>query len=282
MSNSSMESLKMLRQRTGVGLTKCKEALEECQGDLEEAVVYLRKLGLASAGKKEHRETKEGVIAAKTDSRGTALVEVNVETDFVANNAVFRDFANGLVEDVLNHKVDDLETFIQLKSSQDATLTVDQLRAVTMQTVGENIRINRVVYLPNTSESSVGIYSHGNGKAVSVAVLGGAYGQESLAKDIAMHIVAAQPLFLSKNDVPEEVLDREREVILSQVKDKPAAVVEKIIQGKLNTFFQEACLLDQVFVKNPDLTIQQLINQANKSSEKPVHVKQFVLWKIGG
>ncbi|EPJ32390.1 translation elongation factor Ts, partial [Chlamydia psittaci 06-1683] len=140
MSNFSMEALKLLRQQTGVGLTKCKEALAECNGNLEEAVVYLRKLGLASASKKEHRETKEGVIAAKSDSRGTAVVEVNVETDFVANNAVFRTFVDGLVEDVLNHKVDNVDALLQLPSSQDTSLTVDELRAVTMQTVGENIR----------------------------------------------------------------------------------------------------------------------------------------------
>lgn len=281
MSSFSMDTLKALRQQTGVGLTKCKEALEECKGDLEAAVVYLRKLGLASAGKKEHRETKEGVIAAKTDSRGTALVEVNVETDFVANNSVFRHFVDSLVEDVLNNKVSDVESLNKLTSSQDPSLTVDELRAVTMQTVGENIRINRVAYKPKASEESVGIYSHGNGKAVSIVILSGDANQEALAKDIAMHIVAAQPQFLSKESVPAEILEREKEVIASQIQGKPAAVLEKIVSGKLNTFFQEVCLLEQAFIKNPDQTIQQLLAAVQPAGSQPLGVEEFMLWKIG-
>ncbi|WP_366223555.1 translation elongation factor Ts [Chlamydia buteonis] len=281
MSNFSMETLKLLRQQTGVGLTKCKEALAECNGNLEEAVVYLRKLGLASASKKEHRETREGVIAAKSDSRGTAVVEVNVETDFVANNAVFRTFVDSLVEDVLNHKVDNVDALLQLPSSQDASLTVDELRAVTMQTVGENIRINRIKYLPKTTNESVGIYSHGNGKTVSVTILSGVSDKESLAKDISMHIVAAQPLFLNKESVPEDALAREKEVISSQIQGKPQAVIDKIISGKLGTFFQDVCLLEQAFIKNPDVTIQVLINEVSKASGNSVEVKEFILWKIG-
>ncbi|AFS25155.1 translation elongation factor Ts [Chlamydia psittaci M56] len=276
-----METLKLLRQQTGVGLTKCKEALAECNGNLEEAVVYLRKLGLASASKKEHRETKEGVIAAKSDSRGTAVVEVNVETDFVANNEVFRTFVDSLVEDVLNHKVDNVDALLQLPSSQDASLTVDELRAVTMQTVGENIRINRIKYLPKTTNESVGIYSHGNGKTVSVTILSGVSDKESLAKDISMHIVAAQPLFLNKESVPEDALAREKEVISSQIQGKPQAVIDKIISGKLGTFFQDVCLLEQAFIKNPDVTIQGLINEVSKTSGNSVEVKEFILWKIG-
>ncbi|SPN73815.1 Elongation factor Ts,elongation factor Ts,Translation elongation factor Ts,translation elongation factor Ts,Elongation factor TS [Chlamydia serpentis] len=281
MSDFSMETLKTLRQQTGVGLTKCKEALEACAGNLEEAVVYLRKLGLASAGKKEHRETKEGVIAAKTDNNGTALIEVNVETDFVANNAVFRDFVSSLLNDVLKYKVDTVDALSQVVSSQDPSLSVDELRAVTMQTVGENIRINRVAYLPKDSNSSIGIYSHGNGKTVALTVLIGSSIAEGLAKDIAMHIVAAQPQFLSKESVPAEVIAKEKEVIISQVQGKPQEVVEKIVSGKLNTFFQEACLLEQPFIKNSDLSIRDLIDDFSKTSGSSVELKQFILWKIG-
>ncbi|MFJ1509305.1 translation elongation factor Ts [Chlamydia crocodili] len=281
MSNFSMETLKLLRQQTGVGLTKCKEALAECNGNLEEAVVHLRKLGLASASKKEHRETKEGVIAAKSDARGTAVVEVNVETDFVANNSVFRSFVDSLVEDVLNHKVDNIDALLPLASSQDSSLTVDELRAVTMQTVGENIRISRIKYLPKATEESIGIYSHGNGKAVSVTVLSGIADKEDLAKDISMHIVAAQPLFLNKESVPADALEREKEVISSQIQGKPQAVIDKIISGKLGTFFQDVCLLEQAFIKNPDITIQGLVDDASKTSGNSVEVKEFILWKIG-
>lgn len=281
MSLFSMETLKALRQQTGVGLTKCKEALEACKGDLEAAVVYLRKLGLASAGKKDHRETKEGIIAAKSDARGTAIVEVNVETDFVANNAVFRTFVQGLVEDVLNSKADSVEALSQQKSSQDSSLTVDELRAVTMQMVGENIRIQRVHYYPASSEQSVGIYSHGNGKTVSLVWISGCSHQEPLAKDIAMHVVAAQPQFLSKETVPQDVLDREKDVISSQTTGKPQAIIDKIVSGKLNTFFQESCLLEQAFIKDPDKTVRSLIEDAQKEMGREIRVEKFVVWKIG-
>ncbi|ANG66119.1 translation elongation factor Ts [Chlamydia gallinacea] len=281
MSDFSMETLKLLRQQTGVGLTKCKEALTECHGNLEEAVVYLRKLGLASAGKKEHRETKEGVVAAKTDARGTAVVEVNVETDFVANNAVFLSFVDSLVESVLNHRTADLDALLQLPSSQDPSITVDELRAITMQTVGENIRIRRIAYLPAVSDESIGIYSHGNGKVLAITVLSGSSDHVDLARDISMHIVATQPQFVSKESIPDDILSREREIICSQVQGKPQAILDKIVQGKLETFFQDSCLLEQAFIKNPDVTIHHLINEAQKMSGRSIKVKDFVLWKVG-
>lgn len=277
MSEFSMETLKALRQQTGVGLTKCKEALAACNGDLEAAVVYLRKLGLASVGKKEHRETKEGVIAAKSDERGTAIIEVNVETDFVANNAVFRTFVQGLLEDVLNSQATSVEALSQQRSSQDPSLTVDEMRAVTIQMVGENIRIQRVSFDPADSAQSVGVYSHGNGKTVSLVWISGDSNQEQLAKDIAMHVVAAQPQFLNREEVPQDILEKEKEVIASQCAGKPQAVIEKIMTGKLNTFFQEACLLEQAFVKNPDKTVLNLL----KDCGEDLCVTKFLVWKIG-
>lgn len=281
MSDFSMETLKSLRQRTGVGLTKCKEALEHAKGNLEDAVVYLRKLGLASAGKKEHRETKEGVIAASVDEHGAAIVEVNVETDFVANNSVFRTFVTGLLSDILNNKLSDVDALAQVTSSQEPSLSVEELKAVTMQTVGENIRISRALYTPVNSNQSVGIYSHGNGKAVAMVFLSGSDKQEALAKDIAMHIVASQPQFLSKESVPQEVLEREREVFSSQLSGKPQEVIEKITTGKFKAFFQETCLLEQAFIKDPDVTIQELVDRAAKASGEPLKIEHFVFWKIG-
>lgn len=281
MSDFSMETLKALRQQTGVGLTKCKEALEECKGDLEAAVVYLRKLGLASVGKKEHRETKEGVIAAKSDDRGTAIIEVNVETDFVANNAVFRTFVQGLLEDVLNSKATSVEELSRQPSSQDPSLTVDEMRAVTIQMVGENIRIQRVSFDPADAEQSIGIYSHGNGKTVSLVWISGCPNQEQLAKDLAMHVVAAQPQFINRDEVPQEILEKEKEVIASQCVGKPQMVIDKIMTGKLNTFFQESCLLEQAFVKNPDKTVLDLVESVQKDNGRTLQVTKFLVWKIG-
>ncbi|EPP36270.1 Elongation factor Ts [Chlamydia avium] len=281
MSDFSMETLKLLRQQTGVGLTKCKEALTECQGNLEEAIVYLRKLGLASAEKKEHRETKEGVIAVKSDVRGTAIVEVNVETDFVANNAVFIAFVDSLVESVLDHRIDDLDALLQMPSSKDPSITIDESRAVTMQTVGENIRIRKVSYLPKVADESIGIYSHGNGKSVAVTILSGSSNHIDLARDISMHIVATQPHFISKENVPDDVLNREKEIICLQAQGKPQSILDKIVQGKLETFFQDTCLLEQAFIKNPDVTIRNLIDEAQEKSGRSIQVKDFILWKVG-
>ncbi|MBQ8498825.1 translation elongation factor Ts [Chlamydia sp.] len=281
MSNFSMEALKSLRQQTGVGLTKCKEALEHAKGNLEDAVVYLRKLGLASASKKEHRETKEGVVAALVDERGSAIIEVNVETDFVANNGVFRAFVSGLLSDLLNNRLSDVEALARVMSSQEPSLSVEELKAVTMQTVGENIRISRALYMPVNSDQSVGIYSHGNGKAIAVVFLSGSDKQEALAKDIAMHVVASQPLFLSKESVPQEVLEREQEVFASQVAGKPQEVIEKITKGKFKAFFQEVCLLEQAFIKDPEITVQDLVNRTAKASGEPLKVDHFIFWKIG-
>lgn len=276
-----MDDIKTLRKQTGVGLTKCKEALETCKGNLEEAVVYLRKLGLASVGKKESRETKEGIIFVKSNDQGTAVIEVNVETDFVANNAVFRSFVEDLSEEILHHKSQDLEFLVQQTFSKDPSLTIDEQRAVVMQTVGENIRLNRALYLSKSDSESHGVYSHGNGKTVSLVILSGSNAGESLAKDIAMHVVASNPEFLNQDSVPEDVLERERNIISSQMEGKPKEIIEKIITGKLNSFFQENCLLNQAFIKNPDQTIQQLLDLFSKQNGTPVKVSNFMLWKIG-
>lgn len=215
MSDLSMDKIKILRERTGVGLTKCKEALSQCQGDVEEAIVYLRKLGLASSSKKEHRETKEGVVIAETDGHGIAVIEVNVETDFVANNEHFRAFAQSLAHDVLKHQVTSVEQLQQLPSSQEPSLTIEEQRAVVMQMLGENIRINRVSYLPLSADQVSGIYSHGNGKSVAVTILNGPANAATLAKDIALQVVASSPEYLDPSAVPNEILEKEKDVVRS-------------------------------------------------------------------
>ncbi|WP_246485723.1 translation elongation factor Ts [Chlamydiifrater phoenicopteri] len=281
--NISMEDIKSLRAQTGVGLTKCKEALEASEGDLEKAVLYLRKLGLASAGKKESRETKEGLIGAWADGKGFSLIEVNVETDFVANNDVFRGFVQSLVETLHDFAGDDLEKFLTLPYPKDPSVTVDQQRAVVMQTVGENIRINKIAFRSSSNEEkeSCGIYSHGNGKNVAVVVIKGCDKCEALAKDIAMHVVASSPDYICRADVPSEIIEREKEVIASQTQGKPQAVVDKIVEGKLSNFYKEVCLLEQPFVKNPDKTVGQLLEEQGKASGTSLTLTYFSNWKIG-
>ncbi|WP_246481898.1 translation elongation factor Ts [Chlamydiifrater volucris] len=281
--NTSMEDIKTLRAQTGVGLTKCKEALEASEGDLEKAVLYLRKLGLASAGKKESRETKEGLIGAWADGKGFSLIEVNVETDFVASNDVFKGFVKNLVGALHAFASDDLEKFLALPYPEDPSVTVDQQRAVVMQTVGENIRINKIAFRSSgkNGKESCGIYSHGNGKNVAVVVIEGCDKCDALAKDIAMHVVASSPDYICKEDIPSEIIEREKEVIISQIQGKPQSVVDKIVEGKLSSFYKEVCLLEQPFVKDPDKTVGQLLEEQGKANGVSLTLTYFSNWKIG-
>ncbi|MBF5050713.1 Elongation factor Ts [Candidatus Clavichlamydia salmonicola] len=276
MSAISTDLIKALRQQTGVGLTKCKEALEVSKGNLEDALTYLRKKGLASAAKKEGRETKEGVIKVSASSSGLSLVEVDVETDFVAANDRFQSFAADLADDFLSQGAQtDLNQFLQKPFSKDLSLTIDEHKSVMMQTLGENVVIKRVLFIPKKPGHSLGFYSHSGGKVVAVVELAGSGNFEDLAKEVALHVAAASPLYLSPESVPAEVLAREKDIAADQVKNKPDHVVQKIIDGKLAAFFEEMCLLNQSFVKDSSKTIASLIAESGAS------LISFVRWKVG-
>lgn len=281
MTKISMEVIKVLREQTGVGLTKCKEALEASNGDLDQAILYLRKMGLASASKKESRETKEGTISIKSDDQGIALIEVNVETDFVANNEKFRSFVETLCKELLVCKVTDVSQFLNTTYSQDVSLTIDQLKALSMQSLGENIQVKRLLYIKKEDSSSYGIYSHGGGKVVSLVTISGSAKEEGLAKDFAMHVAASSPLYISEEMVPESIIQQEREVALNQVKGKPEAVIEKIVSGKLTAFFAENCLLDQQFIKDPSKRIKEILEEESKATESNLSITSFLRWKVG-
>lgn len=278
----SMDSIKILRERTGVGLAKCKEALEASGNDVEQAVVYLRKLGLASAGKKESRETKEGYLAFKMNDRAVAIIEVNVETDFVATNAKFREFADNLAEELLAHPTSDVNKFLSRPYSKDPSLTLEEYKAVTMQSLGENIRIGRIFGVEKKSDAmSLGVYSHSDRRSIGLVVLQGSNLADQLARDIALHVVASQPEYLDETSVPEEVVKRENEIVLTQIQGKPQAVADKILAGKLKTFFEENCLLRQAYVKDPAKTVSDLLEDFKKDAGAELSVVQFIRWKVG-
>ncbi len=274
--------IKELRDRTGVGMGKCKEALEGAKGDIEQAISDLRKAGLASAVKKEGRATNEGMIGVSESPKGIGLVEVNSETDFVARNERFQQFVADLASEVANSSISTAEELSQRALSKDGhNVNVDQYRAELVQAIGENIQIKRVKSFPKKSDKSIGVYSHLGGKIVTLVELSGADGQEALAKDIAMHVAAASPDYLSPDEVPADIIAKEREIAEGQVMGKPANIVEKIVDGKLNAFYDSTCLSRQKFIKDDHLSITELVEKHAKASGKPLKLVAFTRWNLG-
>lgn len=274
------DMVKQLRERTGVGMGKCKEALDQAGGDMEKAIDLLRKAGMASAVKKEGRETKEGLIATAETGDAVAFVEINAETDFVVQNEKFKQFAHEIAKQAATTKPSNLEALVEQKSHQDQTLTVDQYRAIVMQSIGENIKIKRVQIFMKGPSKSLGIYSHMGGKIVTFVELEGA-GHEALAREIAMHVAAEAPEYLTPDEIPANVKAREEEIARGQVVGKPPQIVDKIVEGKLKAFYDQVCLLGQKFVKDNAITIADLIANEAKKSGKPIVLKRFVRWKVG-
>jgi elongation factor Ts len=271
----SASSVKDLREKTGVGMMEAKKALEEAGGDFEKAVDILRKKGLSAAAKKAARVASEGIIAASILNNGKvgALTEVNSETDFVAKNDEFQKFARGLAELVASQKPSDVATLSQLSLGGE---NVESKRNALVQKIGENIAIRRFVCYETSGR--IAIYLHGNRIGVMVDY---SDGDEQLGKDIAMHIAAANPQFLNRQTVPTDVLDRERSVYESQAKEsgKPAAVIGKIVEGKLEKFYTDTCLMDQIFIKDPDgkLRIKDVLKKAGAN----VSINRFVRYQLG-
>ncbi len=269
----SASSVKDLREKTGVGMMEAKKALEEAAGDFEKAVDVLRKKGLSAAAKKAARVASEGMIASSVQDGGKtgALIEVNSETDFVAKNEEFQKFAKGLAGLVATQKPADVTTLSQLSLEGE---NVEAKRNAMVQKIGENISIRRFVRYETSGR--IAIYLHGNRIGVMVDYEGG---DEQLGKDIAMHIAAANPQYLNRQTVPADVLDRERSVYEAQAKEsgKPAAVISKIVDGKLEKFFTDTCLLDQIYIKDPDgrLRIKEVLKKAGAT------ISSFVRYQLG-
>ena len=281
MSQVTPQMIKELRERTGVGMGKCKVALEEAEGNLDKAIENLRKAGMASAVKKEGREAKEGLIGIGETAQTMALVEVNSETDFVAQNEKFKQFLHDLASEAAELQPKSLEAFLAQNCKHDPSITIDQYRALIVQSLGENIQIKRLQLFKKSGDISIGVYSHMGGKIVTAVELLGGQGNEILARDIAMHIAAEAPDYLTAEDVPEEIIEREKDIARSQIKNKPENIVEKIVEGKLKAFFDQFCLLHQKYVKDNTVNIQELLAKESKTSGKTLTVKSFLRWQIG-
>lgn len=253
--------VKELRERTGLGMMECKKALVEADGDIEKAIDDLRKSGQAKAAKKAGRTAAEGavVVASSDDNTRAVMVEINSETDFVARDENFLGFANKVAGAALDADEVDAAKIGELKLEDGAT--VEEARQALVQKIGENIQVRRAVRLGAT-DGLVGSYVHGGKIGVLVALSGG--GDAELAKDVSMHVAAVAPMVVKSDQVPEDVLNKEREIIRAQpdMEGKPAEIVEKMVGGRINKFLKEVSLNDQPFVKDPNTTVGKLAQGA--------------------
>jgi len=268
--------IKELRERSGIGMGLCKKALEDANGNMELAITNLRKSGAASAVKKEGRITNEGIIGQAQSDKAVALVEVNAETDFVVKNERFKEFVQAIAEEIAKTSPASLETFLQQKFSKEPSLTIDEYRATVIQSIGENIQVKRFKVIPKKTDASIGVYSHLGGKMVTLVEIEGSNQVQKLAEDIAMHVAAAAPEYVDLEQVPADVLEREKEIARTQVKGKPDNIVEKIVESKLNSFYDTVCLVRQKYIRNDALKIEDLVKQNGQG----LRLVGFERWSI--
>ena len=273
MSTITKDAVMTLRERTGAGLIDCKRALTDSNGDMEEAVSILRKKGVASAAKKAGRSASEGIIAQSisADNSKGILVEVNCETDFVAKNDDFVDFSNSVASELLSNPSADLE----------------EKRTAQIAKIGENIQISRSESLAPEGSGIVQSYIHTGGKVavlISIGAEGDVSGHENalvMAKDLCMHIAAASPICVSRDEVPSELVEKETEIAKAQAEGKPPQAIEKIVTGKLEKYFAGSCLLEQPFVKNPDQSVKELVEATSKEIGTNLKVEKFIRFQVG-
>lgn len=267
--------VKELRERTGAGMMDCKKALQEADGEIEAAIEAMRKSGVAKAAKKAGRIAAEGIIAIKQndDNTDAVLLEVNSETDFVAKDENFLAFVDLVINATLANKPADIEALNELSVAGDTEQSVENARLQLVSKVGENISLRRIERI-KAEGGNMGAYLHGSRIGVLVDLEGGS---TDLARDIAMHIAASRPICIAETDVPEEILNKEREIFVAQAEEsgKSAEIIEKMVAGRIKKYFKEVTLLGQPFVKDPDQSIEGLL-KGNKAT-----IKRFVRFEVG-
>jgi elongation factor Ts len=282
----SANLVKELREKTNAGMMDCKKALQETQGDFEQAIDWLRKKGLASAAKKADRVAAEGVVAAlvANSNKTAVLVEVNSETDFVAKNDNFRAFVAEIAEIVASGNAAPASVETLLSMSSKAGLKLDEALKEIIAKIGENLVIRRFQRVDTKGFAHT--YIHGDGKIGVLVELNTTANNDlikTLANDICLHVAAMNPLALSRDEVPAEVVAKEKEVLKAKALEqgKKAEMLDKIIEGQINKFLAESCLLDQAFVKNPDIKVKDYIKEVATKAGSEVSIKQFVRFNLG-
>jgi elongation factor Ts len=274
-----------LRGKTGAGMMDCKKALTEAAGNMDEAVDILRKKGLSAAAKKAGRVAAEGLVACLAESSRGDVVEVNAETDFVAKNESFQAFVAGVAKVALGDMPADLDALKAADYPGSGRNVADELTHQ-VATIGENMNLRRVACL-DAGQGLVSCYVHGAGKIGVLVQLETALGDhekvKQLGHNLAMHVAAANPQFLCREEVPADVVEKEKDIMRAKALDsgKPANIVEKIITGQINKFFGEACLLEQAFVVDPDQKVQKVIDAVAKEIGGDVKLGRFVRYQLG-
>ncbi len=262
--------VKKLREITNAGMMDCKKALLEADGDFENAKVLLREKGQSKADSKSGRTTAQGIAVIQVEADNSVILEVNCETDFAAKDNLFHQFVNNIAKLILQNKLDNINQLSQ--QSFDEFENIEEYRKYVISKLGENITIRRFQRVKN--DGQIGSYIHGT-KIASLVVVDG--NDAELAKDIAMHVAASKPEYLSASDIPEEIIKEEARILTLQAEEegKPKEIVEKIVQGKLKKQFDQVTLTGQEFIKDPDITIDQLLAQKNAS------VNSFIRYEVG-
>ncbi|MEO0414734.1 MAG: translation elongation factor Ts, partial [Verrucomicrobiota bacterium] len=283
--------IKQLRDKTNAGMMDCKAALQKTDGDLEAAETELRKQGIADADKKAGRSATEGVVASRIsdDGKSGVLVEVNCETDFVAKNENFTSFVGEILDHVSASSAANMEELMAEDYAADADISnFEEFIKAKVGQLGENLGLTRFARYSVDGNGGVADYIHMAGKVGVMAAITAKSADtlnsdafKTFAKDLGMHIAAAQPICLNRDEVPAELVESEKEIFREQMKDKPENIIEKIIGGKLDKFYATNCLLEQAFIKDGDKSINDLIADVNKETGDEIEIAGFDRYALG-
>ncbi|NHC39525.1 elongation factor Ts [Bacillus sp. MM2020_1] len=268
------QMVKELREKTGAGMLDCKKALTETDGDMEKAIDFLREKGIASAAKKGDRIAAEGLTYVVTEGNDAVILEVNSETDFVAKNEAFQALVKDLAAHLLNNKPASVEE-ASAQTMENGATVADHINA-SIAKIGEKLTLRRFTVLSKTDNDAFGAYIHMGGRISVLSVLEGTT-ETDAAKDVSMHIAALKPKYVSRDEVSQEEVEHERQVLTQQAlnEGKPAKIVEKMVEGRLGKYFEDVCVLDQTFVKNPDQKVRQFVES------KGATIREFVRYEVG-
>ncbi|WP_010649264.1 translation elongation factor Ts [Oceanobacillus massiliensis] len=268
------QMVKELREKTGAGMMDCKKALQETDGNIEAAIDFLREKGIAKAAKKADRIAAEGLTHIEIEGNKAAIIEVNCETDFVTKNEQFKTLLTDLGKHIISEQPETVEEALQQKLNGGETVETAINSAVS--TIGEKISLRRFTVIEKTDNDAFGAYLHMGGRIGVLSLLEGTT-DEQVGKDVSMHVAAVNPRYVSRDEVSEEEVDREREVLKTQAlnEGKPENIVEKMVEGRLGKFFETIVLLEQSFVKDPDQKVKKYV------ADKGASVKAFVRYEVG-
>ncbi|HAR7035867.1 TPA: elongation factor Ts [Staphylococcus aureus] len=274
MATISAKLVKELREKTGAGMMDCKKALTETDGDIDKAIDYLREKGIAKAAKKADRIAAEGLVHVETKGNDAVIVEINSETDFVARNEGFQELVKEIANQVLDTKAETVEALMETTLPNGKS--VDERIKEAISTIGEKLSVRRFAIRTKTDNDAFGAYLHMGGRIGVLTVVEGSTDEEA-ARDVAMHIAAINPKYVSSEQVNEEEINHEREVLKQQAlnEGKPENIVEKMVEGRLRKYLQEICAVDQDFVKNPDVTVEAFLKT------KGGKLVDFVRYEVG-